>query len=1034
MSGPVDISDLASPVDAAPEGLSSEGAWQPPEGEVLLGYIRNPDGTLAPISGAPGTTPPDGTILPSQVNIGAGGSGTSGQPGQQPGALPARSPSGAPSPHDDISDLADMHSDHNWVDELGIGTRNLIEGVGSLPDIVAGPLNVTTNALLGTHLGTHPFGDAATGIADDLGLPVPETNEEKLLSSINRGAAGGLATGGTEAIPAGIAALSGAGAGGASELVRQHGGTPLEQFGAGLAGGFLAPGGVAAYGRMAPVVARAADPVLAGFSNAAARRVASRTIAGSATDLPSVMEAIRNGGSDELVPGSSPTLYQATGDTGIGGLERRTATANPVPFIERENAQNAARVSALGDLQSSGDPMAVQSTLKAGLDALDHETSADVARATMDAQAAHEAVTAESRARVAQATERAQGHAAAIPETTPQANGQAIRDAAEKAEQAASTRARGLYNAIDPDGTLTANTQRTSTAARDLVANEPATAKPMTGEEAAIFDAAANMNPVSPARDLVAMSQRVNAAMRQELMQNGRTPTYARLSQLRGAIQDNLTNTISDAVVHDNAMVAKGDMAPDDAVAARIQKWRDEYVSAKQAGTFGREGAVGSTGVGATASSGNDGAGFSPQGGLGSSAGDQGVSGGASEGVAPENPTFDDAARDRLLLANSVYRAKMGTFGRGPLNDILRKAGMSDVYRLPAEAVPAKVWTKGPVGQANAQALIKGIGEGPATEMLTDVAAASLRKAALRDDGTINPVAYAKWRNDYSEALKALPSDIQAKFGLASQASGDAARTVAERALADKAAAKIAAQTIQQAEVARTAQMAAAQQGAVGRIMGATDPVDVSRMVGSMLGRNTSVTEMRDLASRMQADPVAMDGLRQAVADHINEKFISATNGDPLKAAQFQTFLRDKRAALAQVFSKDQLQGMDAIAADLKRAQMSQSGARLKNASSATAQDSVAARMAASGGLRRTMLALIADHAGGFGAGIGTVALDALRSAGIRNANDLVTRALLDPSLAQELLKNAPAQGAVPSMTFSKALLRSTVSAGLATR
>lgn len=830
--------------------------------------------------------------------------------------------------------------------------------------------------------------------------------------------------------------LIGAVAGGAATGAEEAAPEPLKPVvgaAAGLGAGLLAHGAMEGVGALARGAGGFTDPILAGVSSAAAERQAASKIASAATNLPTVLDQLR-AGTTEGVPGSQPTLYQQTGDTGLGALERTQAVASPAPFIDRANQQNAARITALGDLQSGGDPMALAGTLRSGLDALDHETSADVARETMDAHDRAVAAQDASRAQVGAATERAQSAAAALPDAPPEAVGQTIRDAAEQAEQAASARARGLYAAVDPNGDLTANTQASSAAAREIIANEAPTAKPLAGEEAGIFDTAAEMPSLSPARDLIALNQRVNAAMRQELMGAGRTPTYARLAQLKSAIQDNLANTISQQITVEDGLANRGALAPEDTLRSRLQAWVDEYQQSKaQAGGDGAPSAGPSPAGEPVGNAGADGTGLPASGGLGGAPGDQ--------GLPAASPTFDDAARERLNTANAAYREKMGTFARGPIREVLRKAGMSDVYRLAPEAVAAKVWHRGPTGQADALALVKAIGVGPATAALTDAAAASLRKAALRDDGTLNPVAFSRWRNDYGEALKALPADVRAKFGAAAEATGRLNQTVAARALADKDALRTAAQTVKDAEVTRVARMKAAQEGAAGRLMGVSDPSEVSRLLGVTLNRPTAVTELRALADRVKDDPEALNGMRQAIADHMKDRFISATNDEPIKAAQFQTFLRDKKAALSQVFSPAQIEGMESIAQDLKRSQMSQTGAKLKGGSN-TAQDSYPSRLLNNKQLRISML----EHMAGLGAGVlshnwvigiaaemGAVAADAMRAAGLRNVNDLVTRAMLDPAFAHELLKKMPVEpGNQAAMSFARAVRRSAISAGLA--
>lgn len=828
-----------------------------------------------------------------------------------------------------------------------------------------------------------------------------------------------------------IGAVAGGAAAGSEEAAPEPF-KPVVGAAVGLGAGLLTHGALEGAGALGGAARGFTDPILAGVSSAAAERQAATKIASAATDLPTVLDQLK-AGTTEGVPGSQPTLYQQTGDTGLGTLERTQAVATPAPFIDRANAQNAARIEALGNLQAGGDPMALAGTLRDGLDALDQETSADVARETMTAHDNALAAQEATRTQVGAATDRAQGLVAALPDTEPQAVGQTIRDAAEQAEQAASVRARALYQAVDPNRDLTANTQASSAAARQIIADEPSTAKPVAGEEAAIFDTVASLPSLAPASDLIAANQRVNAAMRQELMTAGRTPTYARLAQLRGAIQDNLANTISQQITVEDGLANRGALAPEDTLRSRLQAWVDEYQQSKaQAGGDGSPGAGPSAAGEPTGNASADGTGLPPSGGPGSAAGDQ--------GLPSATPTFDDAARERLNLANATYRAKMGTFARGPIADVLRKAGMSDLYRLPVEAVAQKVWRKGATGQADAQALIKAIGQGPAIASLTDAAAASLRKAAMRDDGTLNPTAFSRWRNDYSEALKALPDDVRAKFGAAAEAASRLTQTVAERAAAERETARIGAQTVRDADALRVAKMKAAQDSAIQRIVGATHPSEVANALGSVLNRGTAVTDIRALADRVKDDPDALNGMRRAIVNHMATRFISATNGEPVKAAELQTFIRDKGPALSQVFTPEQIAGMDRIAQNLKLSQMSQSGAKLKIGSN-TPQDTFPQRLLANKQLRISMLEKFAALGAGLAthnwiigltAEMGAVVVDAMRAAGIRNVNDLVTRAMLDPAFAHELLKQVPAEpGNKGVQSFARAARRSAVAAGL---
>jgi hypothetical protein len=92
----------------------------------------------------------------------------------------------------------------------------------------------------------------------------------------------------------------------------------------------------------------------------------------------------------------------------------------------------------------------------------------------------------------------------------------------------------------------------------------------LSGEEAAIFDTAQNLPSIAPFNEMTALRSRISTAMREELRSAGQSPTHARLSQLRGAVE----NVVNKAAVHksvvDDAAVAAGDMAEGESLRSRI--------------------------------------------------------------------------------------------------------------------------------------------------------------------------------------------------------------------------------------------------------------------------------------------------------------------------------------------------------------------------------------------------------------------------------------------------------------------------------
>lgn len=694
---------------------------------------------------------------------------------------------------------------------------------------------------------------------------------------------------------------------------------------------------------------------------------------------------------NELVPGSQPTTFQLTGDVGLGSLERGVATRNPEMFAQRRGEQNAARLSVLNTLQSGGSAADVAGAFRNQLDELDQQTAAH----------AHDMLT--------QAQTRAQALGGA---GTPEHYGDALRTIAKQADEASRERESALWQAVDPKGDMTGNVTQTRKAAQDIADKVSDYAKPMSGEEASIFQAAKGMKAVQPVQDLIALRSRVSTEMRNELASNGKSPSYSRLARLRGAIQDNLSSTISDAAENDQAMVAAGEMPTEESIASRLEGWRNEWVDQRAAQMRASGGGVGggSPGVGSTVTSGSL-PGASPSGpGFYDAAGNNGL---GEAGV----PTFDADAAGRLKAATAATREQRGTFSRGPVGQVLARAGMQDLFKLPEARVPEKFFHPGPAGFTDATALVKAVGQDKAMPLLTDYAAASLRKAALRDDGTIDPAKFSRWNSAHADALRALPAEVRGQFTNAAKAT----------------------QALEEASAARQLAIKAANAGALGRLMGATTAEDATRHIASIFGTKDSVATMRQIAKTVGGDPAAVAGLRQAVADYMAQKFISNTEAgtsgqNAMKSDMFQSFLKNNRAALGQVFDSKEMANIQAIADDLHRANRSITAIKLPGGSN-TAQDILAAKRA--GGEPSKLRRIVYDTlAGGVGfgtsgpvgalaAGLGTHALQAAREAGLQRVDQLVAKAMLDPDFARELLMKAPKDVRKGDLFLAKSIRRS---------
>lgn len=784
-------------------------------------------------------------------------------------------------------------------------------------------------------------------------------------------------------------AITGAVGGASSQLAADAVPEPLKpaaSFIGGIGGAVVAHSAPNALG----AIANAPRPFLAALSDStapnamASRGAALRLVA--AADNPAALKASVAGGAQEIVPGSRPTTFQQSGDLGIGAAEKGMANITPEPFRRQAADQNAARVQALQGVQSGGDPAAVAQAVTKQFD---------------DISAQHDAA-------IQTATQAAQAKASTLGgEATPEVYGADIRNAAVQADAAARAREGQLWDAIDPNNDLSGNVTATKQAVADIQGELRPTTLPPSAAEQHVYEAASQLPDVAPVRDLLELKKQVGALQGQELEANGRSPAYARLSRLYGAVSDNLSNSISDAVQSQQEAVASGQLAQDQTIAAKLglRDWQQQRTQALAAGGGGsgaggpRGGTSGVSSVGGAAQPVSRGPVNAP--------GDQGISG------LPGQPVVDPELAGRIAAANTASRQRFQTFGVNPVDVILDKEGGGG-FKVQNGGVAAKAFHSGPTGFDDTKALLNAAPQ--ALPALQDYAAMSLRRAALKNDGTIDPNRFASWSKTHADSIRALPPETGARF-------------------ADAAS---AGQAVGDAAVAKADAIRAYQQGATARLLKVGDAEDVTKTVGAVFSRPTSTTDMRSLVNTVASDPAAKQGLRQAVADHIANKLISntevgASGQNAIKGDQFQTFLKANDGALRQVFNPEEMGSLRNIADDLHRS--ARSANALKTAGSDTAlNQNLGSRIVSTmkhhgAGL---MTGLIAGVAGAHGAhGLGMEALEGIgsaigvglpvtvasawRAAGVERINDVFRQAILNPDVAKALLAKLPAKATAGS-------------------
>lgn len=769
---------------------------------------------------------------------------------------------------------------------------------------------------------------------------------------------------------------------------------PLAAVVGGLAGG--ASGAAAAE---TPAMVRAGGRVAADFAaplTAGGReRLAGQQLREGATNPETAINAVDEL-PGELVPGSKPTTFQQTGDMGLGAMERGASAKNPEAFMTRRADQNAARTDAIEGIQATGAPEAVASKVRRLIEDIDARTTSEVDAATAAAKKSADDLG---------------------PGATPEVAGASMREGLETARAGAKQRERELWNAVDPDGTLALSAERTTNGAKRILAEVPKASKPVEGEEAAIFAAVGKLPEVAPFSELTALQSRIKTEMRAERIANGESPAYRRLTQLNHAVQDDLENAIAAKVNEDRQAVEAGQLTLEQTAEARIKQWEADW-RGRQAGADDTAGVVANGGGRAAAVPGARGAARETGNGLGDSAGDPRLSG---DGLASD---FDASALDRLKSARAATKSRVETFDNGTLAPIRARPGTTSPYDMPASAVAGRIFAPGPKSFDAIKTYRAAVGDGPALKALTEYAIDRLKRAAMREDGTLDPAKVAAWRKAHSDALRAVP-ELDAKLADAGKAS----------------------EAVAAAETTRRAALDEAQAGALGKLMGVNDPEDVTRAIGSIFGRKDAVAEMRRLAKAVEGDPAAQEGLRKAIADHMVDKFISNTEAGTsglgvIKSDQLQTFVAQNKAALkAAGFSDAEISSMEALAADLQRANRSAASLKLPGGSNTT-QDVLATKASDSGASIFVKILLASAGAGagvasvggfipGLAAVVGAGIVGALRQRGLKRVDDIVREALLDPALAKQLMVKARPKAAESSgATLGNRINRSALYSG----
>lgn len=243
------------------------------------------------------------------------------------------------------------------------GIEGLLGGVTGLPNYLA---NLGSGLLTGNY---NRFRNPGVDIANAIGLPTPESNEEKMAhaagsGAIEMGTPAGMLNSAfkagkalSQAAPAlsrfltdapRMQMASGAGAAAAAELANQNNSTPGMRALTGMAGGFLPafaalparPGAISLSHSLGDV-----RDFFRTFTENGRRQIAGRVLNDAAGPYASQIAGMDNAALEPLIPGSDPTLGQVANNGGISSLEKIAASrgVNSGKFADRRVQQREAQ-------------------------------------------------------------------------------------------------------------------------------------------------------------------------------------------------------------------------------------------------------------------------------------------------------------------------------------------------------------------------------------------------------------------------------------------------------------------------------------------------------------------------------------------------------------------------------------------------------------------------------------------------------------------------------------------------------------------
>jgi len=925
-----------------------------------------------------------------------------------------------------------------WFNDLGQPTadttkpQNVPEQIGSA---VGGNLASLAQLLAGGHAlldagieeASPIFGKAVRAFTESLGGGQVASKEAAASAgAVSRfGTAAGNVARAVQPLTTSAASFAGAGAGGATaEQLVPNEYKPYANMAGQLLGGGLTAAGSAAVSKAIELAPEAATRLFGPLTNKQQMRMAGQAIQGAATDK-SMLGARMEEGAVPLVPGSKPTMGQATNDPGLMQLERSVATKNPGDYQAHTAQQNAARVEAMRGLApETANPQAAKDFFKSQYDAIDQAT----AQAEADARQQLAQTQRQQTGNVNVAQWQAQdalGNVNGVGQ--PEQYGAALRNNLLEQEAQAKARSRALWQAIDPTGKASADISPFKIASYDIRSQMPKSAKPISGEELGIFNAVDALPQVAPFTELQALDSRIGSEIRNiRGTPGGDLQSLRRLQILKDSIRDTMGTFAETQGGHDAAAMQAGVMKPEDSIFSRLQGLDQEAAN----GATTAKAATGDVGAGGTPGSDIGGPNALRTGKItpvpGEAVPAAGVAGGpaGTAGVpsALPNPDINPSGTADPALAARYRAAKAATldqkqrFNQGPVGPVLQSGPRGAPFATMDSGVGDRLFVPGPKGGETIAAFQRAGGD---LNRLQDYITWNLRQAAVRN-GELDPAAYDRWANKYGPALQALPPEITAPFYRAAEA----ARNVGEAQVTHDATIQTAQDFLDQQSANRMTAIKEANNSELKAWLKDQDPQKaIAQTIGDQGAFKALVARAKSAPS-----PNILESLRQNTMDYILGKAQGAqigvgTDEALLKGDTLRKLVDANRGSLSALYTPEQMKVLDNVVADIQR-QNQVAGASKLPFGSNTPQD--LANKTKYGNEATTLDHLVnevvgtavgaaaAGPAGAVGGGMLARFAGRIGGSGLKKVDALIARAVLDPEFGQVLLKAVGPKGPPP--------------------